>query len=237
MSRIIKTWRNPYDEGFTPTRPKQIEIQPGLTVLVGCNGAGKTTLLQNIQSELKKEKIPCHLYNNLSDGGSNSVGNAFFNDDYSLGATLMCSSEGETISHNIGMLVSKMRNFIVNGEVVDKTSRMQKAFQKLLEDDNEEQTKLSNERWLLLDAIDSGLSVDNVVEVLDVFNLMIEDAKNFGVDLYIVVSANEYELCRRNQCFNVNSGKYITFKDYEDYRKFIMKSRERKDKRYEETNS
>lgn len=232
MSRVIKTWRDPYDEGFTLTRPKEIEIQPGLTVLVGCNGAGKTTLLHNIQSELRKEKIPCHLYNNLSDGGSNSVGNAFFNDDFSLGATLLCSSEGEAISHNIGMLVSKMRNFIVNGEVVDKTSRMQKAFERLYKDDNEKEAELSNERWLLLDAIDSGLSVDNVVEALNVFNLMIDDAKNFGVELYIIVSANEYEMCRGNQCFNVNSGKYISFKDYEDYREFILKSRKRKNKRY-----
>lgn len=236
MSRIIKTWRNPYDEGFTPTRPKQIEIQHGLTVLVGCNGAGKTTLLQNIQCELKKENIPCYLYNNLHDRGSNSVGKAFLHEDYSLGATLLCSSEGETISYNMTILVSKMRNFIVNGEINDRDTQMTKAIARLFNhDEDKEEIELSNERWLLLDSIDSGLSVDNVVEVLDVFNLMIDDAKSFGKELYIIVSANEYELCRGNQCFNVNSGKYITFKDYEDYRKFILKSRERKNKRYEKT--
>lgn len=37
MSRMIKTWRDPYNEGFTPTRPKQFEIQSGLTVLVTVN--------------------------------------------------------------------------------------------------------------------------------------------------------------------------------------------------------
>lgn len=37
MSRIIKTWRDPYDAGFSTCRKKQIEIQQGLTVLVGCN--------------------------------------------------------------------------------------------------------------------------------------------------------------------------------------------------------
>ena len=58
MSRIIKTWRDPYDAGFSTCRKKQIEIQQGLTVLVGCNGSGKTTLLHNIKSELKKEDIP-----------------------------------------------------------------------------------------------------------------------------------------------------------------------------------
>lgn len=53
--RIINTWRDPYDEGFSTCRLKQVTIKSGLTVLVGCNGAGKTTLLQNIKSELKKE--------------------------------------------------------------------------------------------------------------------------------------------------------------------------------------
>lgn len=45
----VKTWRDPYDAGFSPTRSKEIELKPGLTVLVGCNGAGKTTLLLNIK--------------------------------------------------------------------------------------------------------------------------------------------------------------------------------------------
>lgn len=64
MSRIIKTWRDPYDAGFSTCRKKQIEIQQGLTVLVGCNGSGKTTLLHNIKSELKKEDIPVFYYDN-----------------------------------------------------------------------------------------------------------------------------------------------------------------------------
>lgn len=41
----INTWRDPYDAGFTTTKPKQVSFQPGLTVLVGCNGAGKTHCL------------------------------------------------------------------------------------------------------------------------------------------------------------------------------------------------
>lgn len=55
--RVINTWRDPYDEGFSTCRLKQITIKSGLTVLVGCNGAGKSTLLRNIKSELKKRKI------------------------------------------------------------------------------------------------------------------------------------------------------------------------------------
>ena len=40
MSRIIKTWRDPYDVGFSLCRKKEVEFLPGLTVLVGCNGSG-----------------------------------------------------------------------------------------------------------------------------------------------------------------------------------------------------
>lgn len=59
--RIINTWRDPYDEGFSICRFKQVTIKSGLTVLVGCNGIGKTTMLHNIQSELKKIFLAIYL--------------------------------------------------------------------------------------------------------------------------------------------------------------------------------
>ena len=53
-----------------------------------------------------------------------------------------------------------------------------------------------------------------------------------GYELYIVVSANEYELVNGEECFDVMNGKYVRFKNYDDFKKFIMRSREKKDKRY-----
>lgn len=217
MSRIIETWRDPYGEGFTPTRPRKIELQPGLTVLVGCNGAGKTTLLQNIEKKVKNEHIPCFYYSNMSDGGSNSIGKAVYQNNLEFAAFLLSASEGEAVKGNFASIMPMMRNFIETGRI-----------SKMYDDELSE----SNERWLLLDAVDSGLSVDNVVEVVDILNLIIKDAKAIDVDMYIIIAANEYELCRNNPCFDVNTGKYITFKDYEDYRKFILKSRSKKEKRY-----
>lgn len=35
MGRKFKTWRDPYDSGFSTCRRKEIEINPGVTVLVG----------------------------------------------------------------------------------------------------------------------------------------------------------------------------------------------------------
>lgn len=231
MSRTINTYRDPYGEGFTLTRLKKIEINPGLTVLVGCNGAGKTTLLRNIESQLRTENIPLNYYDNLHDGGQNSVSRVLFEDNISLGCSLMTASEGEAIAQNFGSIISKTREFLKTGFMDTQKNRIERLA-KTIGNDLEEPEITSNERWLLFDAVDSGLSVDAVIEVVDIFNLIIEDAANFGVEVYIVISANEYELCRGNNCFDVNSGKYLQFKDYEEYRKFILKSRERKNKRY-----
>ena len=54
----------------------------------------------------------------------------------------------------------------------------------------------------------------------------------FGNEIYIVISANSYEMANREQCLDVYSGEYVTFKDYEEYKKFILETRERKEKRY-----
>lgn len=228
MSRIIKTWRDPYDAGFSTCRKKQIEIQQGLTVLVGCNGSGKTTLLHNIKSELKKEDIPVFYYDNEKDGGNNSISESIFYGNFSFTATALCSSKGENISLNLSKIASKLRKFVETGDTGDRFNALAKTL--ALKDDNEE-NNVSNERWILLDAMDSGYSIDNVIEMKDFFDLVIKDAKEFGIELYIVISSNEYELAHESKCFDVMEGKYIQFASYEDYKKFILRTREKKDKR------
>lgn len=88
-----------------------------------------------------------------------------------------------------------------------------------------------NDRFLLLDAVDSGYSIDNVIELKELFKLILKDSEEHDVHTYIIVSANEYELANSENCFDVANGKYITFANYEEYRKFILKSRELKNKR------
>lgn len=225
--RIINTWRDPYDEGFSTCRPKQITIKSGLTVLVGCNGAGKTTLLHNIRDELKKDKIPVHLYDNLREGNSNSRSDAAFEGNWAFVATSMAASEGENINMNIGNLASKLMEFRDAGRICDKTTR----FVEIFGGDPYEVPQIK-ERWLLLDAIDSGFSIDNVIEAKNFFRMLIKDFADKGYELYIIVSANEYELANGEECFDVMNGKYIRFTDYDDFKKFIIRSRGKKDKRY-----
>ena len=96
-------------------------------------------------------------------------------------------------------------------------------------DKDEDEKIISNVRILLFDAVDSGMSVDAVIEIKALFDTMMQDAAKMGIELYLIISANEYELARGSQCFDVNTGKYLTFADYEEYRDFIIKSRTKKE--------
>ena len=184
----------------------KIVLNPGVTVLVGCNGTGKTTLLHAIKESLQESKIPVLFYSNLFEGGEFAASTAFFHDNVSLGATLLTSSEGEQIVANLGTAATKMGRFVRDN-------------------------KGSSEIWILLDAIDSGLSIDNIIDVKKyLFKTIIDD--NAPSDVYIIVSANEYEMCNGENCFDVYTGEYIRFSDYGEYQRFILDSRATKNTRY-----
>jgi len=228
MSRKFILQRDYYGEGINLYKKKTVTIDSGVTVLVGCNGIGKTTFLHQIRDRLKKQNIPYIEYNNLYDGGGNSIDEAGFNGDFAFLATAISSSEGENIIMNINKHVSDIGEFIRTGKVKEKNPFV-KAF-KTLNDIEGENKEFISERWILLDAVDSGLSVDNIVDIKEqLFKTILE--YNYGNEIYIVISANEYEMARDEQCFDVYNGKYITFKNYEEYRNMILKSRQWKEER------
>ena len=232
--RKFKIWKDPYCHGWDTCIADEIEIKEGLTVIVGCNGAGKTTLLQNIEDELVDNKVPVKLFNNLNSGGY-SAEEAFFNDDIEFGAALMTSSEGESISLRLGQHASKLHNFLRTGKYKknDRIEAFAEALRSFGDNSDDKPEIVSNERWLLFDATDSGYSIDNIIELKDLFTIIEKDAERCNVELYIVISANEYELANGENCFDVHEGKYIRFKDYDDYRQYIINSRKIKEQRYE----
>ena len=66
----------------------------------------------------------------------------------------------------------------------------------------------------------------------DGFFFMLKDAEKYNVDLYIIVSANAYELVNNENCIDVMSGKNVRYDSYEEYKKAILNTRTKKDKRY-----
>lgn len=206
MGRKFKIDNDAYGEGIKMYNKATIELVPGVTVLVGCNGAGKSTLLKQLYGIVQKENIPCVMFDNLKDGGSNARSKAEFYGDITFLATSMCSSEGESIALNVGNF-AKMIGAMFRNNPND------------------------NEYWIFADAVDSGFSIDNVVKLKDeLFKLILDIHKD--KEVYIVITANAYEMARGEQCFDVINGKYVSIKSYEKYRSVILKSRDKKDARY-----
>ena len=222
MSRKFKIDRYPYDDDIKMYEKTFITLEPGATVLVGCNGSGKTTLLQMIERSLKRDRIPV-LYLDTLQSAQNGIGNAIFSNNLQFAATSYIASEGERMALSIGQFAGKIKEFIATGK--RRRTSMEKAFAP------KEKPVNSNERWILIDSADSGLSIDMLEEVRDLINLVIEDNKEGDKELYIVLSTNQYEMVVGNRCLDVQTLKPVVIKTYDRYRSVIRKSRERKEAR------
>ena len=203
-----------YDnDGAILYKTDKIEFNPGVTILVGCNGSGKTTLMNQIDRK--------HHYSN-----SNIISNIFTccdtykemdrmmydprSYDYSMDkvATMICSSEGERIAIGLTSAFDWMWAQCRNSEI--------------------------HSIFMLLDSLDSGLDVSNLRMIYNVIEESVGIAKNdFSTDLYVIISANDYALVENHKCLDIYTGETITFKDFNEYSEFAMKSTEIKEKRYE----
>lgn len=206
MGRKFKIDNDAYGEGIKMYNKATIELIPGVTVLVGCNGAGKSTLLKQLYHMVQKENIPCVMFDNLRDGGDRARISAEFYGDMTFLGTSLCSSEGE----NIRLNMQRFSDMII----------------KMFKGNPHDQ-----EYWIFADAVDSGFSIDNIVELKEnLFEEILDVHKK--KDVYIVVSANAYEMARGENCFDVVNGRYVPIKSYEKYRSVVLKSRDKKNKRY-----
>lgn len=215
---------------------KSITIQPGITILVGCNGSGKSTLLRHINHSLEKEDNENILHGNGSKTYIISYdeehdGRSMSKDKYGLQSDLvnlsraLLSSEGENIVNNIG-------NFVIRSLAFFKAYREGKV---------EYNGSLSVKKRLdsaekvvvLLDGIDSGLSLDVIEEINGLFKMIVKDYQETlpNIPLYIIVTSNTYEMTKGNACINCRSMATIKFPTYESYHMFIIRSRKAKDRR------
>lgn len=175
----------------------------GPTILIGCNGCGKTTLLDYLEDTLRRNRIKYLYWSDTEDGRDRSRSLAGFYENYELLATLMMSSEGENIFINFKTALKKIVNFVLKSE--------------------------SKNIYILIDGIDSGLSIDKIILLKSDFFQLIQESypeKNF----YIICTANTYELVENLDCIYTRTAKHMKFSNYEDYKKFILKSSQRKEK-------
>ena len=178
-----------------------LNLRPGYTALVGPNGAGKSTLLRQLKEYANSKDIPVIYYSNLEDGGHIARQRYLENGSTEDLCTAINSSEGQALWFNFSQIVRKI------GDAVRKAKY--------------NKTKL----FILLDGLDSGLSINLERELMDLFSLIEKDInltanRKADSEVYIIAAVNNYELATR-YCIDARTGKSITFKDYNDYANFI----------------
>ena len=203
MEYNIKVHKKPYGDE-TIFKKTTLTLTPGVYILCGCNGAGKSTLLMEIVEFLRKEKTDFVEFNGKRDAGSNLTSRALFEDNLALTATSICSSEGENLHIAIGEFAKKI------GHELKRENK--------------------KEFWVLCDAIDSGMSIDQVLDIQDFFvDFLPSEVKD--TDLFVIMASNQFEMTRKGKCIDVINLEEIEFNGYEDYKKFILKTQKLKEKR------
>lgn len=180
-----------------------LTLKPGFTAFVGPNGAGKTTLLLQVEEYAKKEKIAVWKYSNLINGG-NGARQQYLEQgemDYLMASAI--GSEGEQVAMNFSRMVRDLGNTVRSAVL---------KHQPLI---------------VLLDAIDSGASIDRARELRDLFDLIEKDTLN-NAEIYILMAVNHYELAKTpTDCVNARTGQHISFNSYDEYADFICSFEEK----------
>ena len=174
----------------------RLSLHPGYTALIGPNGAGKTTLLHQIRKLAEERKdISIWKYSNEQDGGHYAKDYYIHNNQAENLCRVLFSSEGEQVVVNLGARLKNLKAAIQDAKSQGK---------KLL---------------ILFDAVDSGLSIDRARELRGLLDIIAKDGGDF---VYLVVSANQYELvCKGVRCLNVRTGKSHRFSSYDKYATFV----------------
>ena len=183
----------PFKGWYEAHRKFTVTFTPGVTTLVGRNGSGKSSMIHEILTYAKSNKLPI-LYYESHEMGNRSISSFMIGGSLEETGNYYNSSEGERIIVSLSYRIGQIKQFL-----------------------NEHQD--DEIVFVLFDALDSGLSINMIRDLQEVFGFMINDYPN----LFIVNAANNYEFTKNSRCIIAKNGRDIEFKNYDDFVKFIMK--------------
>lgn len=178
---------------------KQIEIKQRLNILVGGNGAGKTTLLEGIvdkRYEMDTDRdVEIRKYSNSQD-------NLRVKERLNMSTSQMIvclnaknMSEGQSIMYSLISFFAKVK---------EEASEFLKENKSLV---------------IVLDEVDSGLSVDAVNVVMH----FVYDILNNYDNVQFFISSNNYHFTYvQKEIVNMYTGRYKKINSYEEYFKLMV---------------
>lgn len=233
---LTNDWKDEDQRIFTV---KSVEIPANkITCLIGCNGIGKTTAIEEMKQFLQnagaKDVKDLQEFNPMA-GLFESLKNekpkkptayiVFFDKDSSFVKNQRKGLDSWCFEHDMGGFLG---NFSSNGEsVIRRLNGAIEAIEMFTKKAVQEQVPL----WIFIDDVDAGTSIDVIAKVKA--NLI--EADNYlnkhNLEHYIIVTSNSFEFARDMYCLYARNMKQVTVSDYEEYKKFVLKSRKDKEKR------
>lgn len=173
------------------------------TVLIGPNGTGKSMSLKNIKHELKHNKdVSVFMYSNHQENPAPQAIPPFGDIDKDY-LTALVSSEGESITIIFWKWLGKN---IPYKNLINDTTPL----------------------WLLIDELDSGLSIDRIYEQLKALSSLVSKA-SMNRDIKVIISCNSYELLEciyeltdDNDIIWIPSKTHIKLPTYKQFKKLYI---------------
>lgn len=157
-------------------------------------GANGTGKTTTLRQLAEKEKEAI-TFENETDGGDAEAHRRLNKGTTAQVASFMTASEGQRVLQSFGSIVKDIGKKVSEGK----------------------------DFYVLLDGVDSGMSVDNIRYLKNFLHRVISDCQNRNITACFVISSNSYEFTKGEHCINVKTGGIVAFKNYEDYAEFICR--------------
>ena len=190
-----------FHNAYSESRSKYAVFIPNaLTIVVGHNGYGKSSYISGLESHLKRKGIEYIKWSDSANGRTNGMNQFLWAGDNEGVASMAFHSEGQA------MMASFSRICIRECGRKAKLAKDGKL----------------KELFVIIDQLDSGLDVYWINDLKRLFKKsIIPNMNKYGVTVYVVMTANSYELAKGEHCFDPVTRRGIIFNSYTEYYDYI----------------